>query len=74
MIWKLLRGQVNNYPRAENIQFLPFQDFPGGSTAYLGGATAYLGDATAYLEGATGGLIENKAKSVQLELSLAIKV
>ena len=57
MIWKLLRGQVNNYPRAENIQFLPFQDFPGGSTAYLGGATAYLGDATAYLGGATAYLV-----------------
>ena len=42
-----------NYPRTENIQFHPFQDFPGGATAYLGGATAYLGGASAYLGGAT---------------------
>ena len=60
MISKLLRGQVNSYPRAENIQSIPFQDFPGGSTAYLGGATAYLGDATAYLGGATAYLVGGK--------------
>ena len=58
MIWKLLRGRVKNYPRTENIQFHPFQDFPGGATAYLGGATAYLGGATAYLGGATAYLVD----------------
>ena len=49
MSGKLLRGRVENYPKTENIQFQPFQNFPGGATAYLGSSTAYLGGATAYM-------------------------
>ena len=51
--------------QSRKYSILPFQDFHGGSTAYLGGATAYVGGATAYLGGATAYLflLHNHATS-----------
>ena len=52
------RRSSKRLSQSRKYSILPFQDFPGGFTAYLGGATAYLGDATAYLGGATAYLVD----------------
>ena len=55
---KIIKRSSKQLSQSRKYSILPFQDFPGGSTAYLGGATAYLGDATAYLGGATAYLVD----------------
>ena len=54
----MIKMSSKQLSQSKRYSILPFQDFPGGSTAYLGGATAYLGDATAYLGGATAYLVD----------------